>query len=144
MIYNDSMKDLDCLVRDLDDEFKIQAPSCPEIQDGIEAEAKRLARRGLKWKQAVGKGPFMNMVFAWYLALPADERERIALAGRESLKSILSQPYEEPENPASPKRPQGPLKANGRGGSAKTMPSEDRNTNKPVGKDSSGFSVGQN
>jgi hypothetical protein len=90
--------------RELTDLEKIQAKSCPEIVDGIIAEAKRLKRKGLKWKHKISHGPLINFLIAWYLDQSPDQREQIAKQGSEVLVRILGKPYEAPPTSAPPHR----------------------------------------
>jgi hypothetical protein len=113
------------------DKPKIQGKSCPEIADFIDKEAKRLGRRGLKWKNRAGVGPLLNFLVAWYSLQPKDERERIAGEGREKLADILSHEYIEPDD-APDVKPKASGKVNPRPGSAKKLPNH-RNAGEPVG-----------
>ena len=80
------------------DEVKIQTPTCYELADFISNEGKRLGRRGMKWRYTLKHGPLLNFVLAWYSAQPATRREEIARTGAETLREILSKPYDEPND----------------------------------------------
>jgi hypothetical protein len=91
-------------LRELTDLEKIQAKSCPEIVDGIIAEAKRLKRKGLKWRYKISHGPLVNWLIAWYLRQPQAQREKIAHEGCDILIEMLGKPYEAPSAPVAPHR----------------------------------------
>lgn len=114
MIYKSEM-------RKLDDQIKVQLKTVPEIQDGLKAEAKRLARKGFKWRYAIGVSPLLNMLVAWYFTLSEGEQERIIEEGKAALENLLNREYKAPPNPASPLG-QEVLKVNPRPGNSKKMP----------------------
>lgn len=99
-------------MRDLADSPKLQGQSCPEIADWLNIEAKRLGRKGIRWKRRVSAGPLLNFLVAWYQSLPPEDRERIARGGHDRLRTLLSIPADEPAVVS---------RVNTRGGSARCL-----------------------
>ncbi len=84
--------------RSLDARWKIQTPSCPEIQRGLRYESDRLADAGVKhFQRKIAPGPLMNAVIAWFLSRSDDDREAIVRDGLTVLDKILSQSYVPPD-----------------------------------------------
>lgn len=79
----------------LDDKTKLQAKSCPEVVDGLVAEAKRLKRQAdLKWVYRLSHGPLLNALVVWYLRQPPAQREEIAREGLEALGELVNKPID--------------------------------------------------
>ena len=76
-------------MREPSENEKLQAPSIPEIKDGLITETVRLARlvkfRGRKLRP----GPLINAVLLHFLKMPAEERARIAQVGVAAYEALL-------------------------------------------------------
>lgn len=82
--------------RKLTDQDRIQTPSIPELKDGLEAVATRIAR-GVKFQgRKLRYGPMLNAIIAEFLRLSEDQQDAMVASGLQLLETLLE--FDEPRD----------------------------------------------
>lgn len=75
--------------RKLSDQDRIQTPSIPELKDGLEAVATRIAR-GVKFQgRKLRYGPMLNAIIAEFLRLSEGQQDAMVESGLQLLETLL-------------------------------------------------------
>lgn len=71
------------------DQYKIQTPSIPELKDGLEIVAQRIARNVQFQGRKLRYGPMLNAIVAEFLRLPEDQQDSLVESGLRLFESLL-------------------------------------------------------